>query len=467
MSSTYAILDDLVKLVIRSFYPDDFAVIIDALLREKKRVRDEQLANTLRVQQKYVRKILLDLKGDSMVKSADVKIEGTKPGERATTQLLWYIDYKHIIDIVKYKLWMFGKKMESIKVQKIDVQTYRCTVCSKIFTAYDIPKLLSPEGELFCDDCDGELVEDHNNESLTQTAKHQSDLSSQLKKIVEQLKKTEGLQIPIFARDLAEESSGAGSNLTINANSSSGFGPKQSAFAPVSQAAAKTPLNTNPNSIDFVIEILENDNIEMNKAPVKKDNKKTGMASLPPWLLPSNSILNKSKSKINNPNDKSQSAANAQKDSLANVKKEPVVVDQEVYLDYIKNHYKEWESYDPSTDTASSKRALEDENDIDGFKNKKIKHENSDDNDDNNSNSNNNNDNDDDDQQVASTSQSSKEDDQCDVFVQVGDKYIPLTQVTEQDQEDMTAQEYEDYSTALYKYATRNILDFNYNSIIA
>ncbi|KAF2076008.1 hypothetical protein CYY_002668 [Polysphondylium violaceum] len=467
MSSTYTILDDLVKLVIRSFYPDDFAVIVDALLREKKRVRDEQLANTLRVQQKYVRKILLDLKGDSMVKSADVKIEGTKPGERTTTQLLWYIDYKHIIDIVKYKLWMFGKKMESVKVQKIDVQTYRCTVCSKIFTAYDIPKLLSPEGELFCDDCDGELIEDHNNESLTQTAKHQSDLSSQLKKIVEQLKKTEGLQIPIFARDLAEESSGAGSNLTINANSSSGFGPKQSAFAPVSQSAAtKTPLNTNPNSIDFVIEILENDNIEMNKAPVKKDNKKTGMASLPPWLLPSNSILNKSKNS-NNANV-SQANANSQKDNLLNVKREPVVVDQEVYLDYIKNHYKEWESYDPSNDTTpsssstSSKRALEDENhnNSDPYK-KKIKYENED------SNSTNG---DYDDQQVASTSQSPKDQEQeeeCDVFVSIGKKYIPLTQVTEQDQEDMTAQEYEDYSTALYKYATRNLFDYNNSSIIA
>ncbi|KAN0051037.1 hypothetical protein ACTA71_006804 [Dictyostelium dimigraforme] len=425
-NNIYHILDDLVKMVIRAFYPDEYAVIIDGLLREKKRIKDEDLALKLRIQQKYVRKILMDLKGDSMVKSSDVKVEAKGPNERSSTHLLWYIDYKHIIDIVKYKLYMFRKKMESVKVQKIDVQTYKCQTCHKIYTALDIPKLLNMEtGALACEICDGDLEEELNNESLTQTAKHQSDLFSQLRKIIEQLKKTEGHNIPLFARDMADLSADQGPSYTINTNSSMGMGPKPSAF-PVAQGAATShhidPTNEN---IEFHVDILDSDGIEINKAVVKKENKKTGLASLPPWLLPSNSFKSRNV-KLNSATTNNQQSQNTTNEQPTAVK-EQIKIDQDFYINYIKTHYQEWESAPDSGST------------IDGneHQNKKMKL--------------------DDSQTVSSMSQS--EDDENDILVRVGDNLVPITKITENDQELMSNQEYEDYSHALYLYASKNVFD--------
>ncbi|KAM9957382.1 hypothetical protein ACTFIR_009487 [Dictyostelium discoideum] len=447
-NNIYHILDDLVKMVIRAFYPDEYAVIIDGLLREKKRIKDEDLALRLRIQQKYVRKILMDLKGDSMVKSSDVKVEAKGPNERGSTHLLWYIDYKHIIDIVKYKLYMFRKKMESVKVQKIDVQTYKCQTCHKVYTALDIPKLLNMDtGALACEICDGELEEELNNESLTQTAKHQSDLFSQLRKIIEQLKKTEGHNIPLFARDLADLSADQGPSYTINTNSSLGMGPKPSAF-PVAQGAATShhidPTNEN---IEFHVDILDTDGIEINKAVVKKENKKTGLASLPPWLLPSNSFKNRnarSNSILNN-NQQTQTSTNEQPTAV----KEQIKIDQDFYINYIKTHYQEWESA-PDSGDGNGGSTIEGGNDGGNgeHQNKKMKL--------------------DDSQTVSSMSQSEEDDDNGkDILVRVGDNLIPITKITEHDQELMSNQEYEDYSHALYSYASKNVFDHQYQSLMS
>eukprot|EP01132_Coremiostelium_polycephalum_P011827 gene11827-14467_t len=288
MSNIHVILEDLVKLVIRAFYPDEASIVIDALLREKRRVRDEDLALKLQVPQKQIRKVLQDLKGDSMVKSYDFKPE-PKPNERATTQVLWYLDYKHFIAIVKYKLYMIRKKMEVEKSQKIDVQTYKCQGCSKIYSALDIPKLITMTGDVICEVCESGLSEENNNESLTQTTKHQADLLAQLKKIVEQLKKTEGVDIPLFARDTVTINPQSTNLNTINTNSNVSVA-KSSAFGPTN-LASQNGQNINPSSenIEFFVEIFDTDNIENISTPTvnNKENKKTGLASLPPWLLPS------------------------------------------------------------------------------------------------------------------------------------------------------------------------------------
>ncbi|EGC33203.1 hypothetical protein DICPUDRAFT_56584 [Dictyostelium purpureum] len=431
-TNIYHILDDLVKMVVRAFYQDDHAVVIDGLLREKKRIKDEDLARKLRINQKHVRKLLMELKGDSMVKSMDVKIEAKGPHERGQTVLLWYIDYKLIIDIVKYKFYMIRKKMESIKLQKIDIPTYRCVQCNTSFTALDVPKLLSMEtGALECDVCSGSIEEDQNNESLTQTAKHQSDLLGQLKKIIDQLRKTEGANIPLFARDLADNTADQGPSYTINTNSSAGVGPKPSAF-PVAQNSQMPSINPTSDNVTLDIDILDSDNIEINKTTVKVDNsKKTGLASLPPWLLPT---ANKRKI-LQQLSTNTQSTVSEQPTAI----RDPLKFDSEFYINYIKNHYKEWESSQEEKEILSNPPSPSEEH-ID----KKIKINNF------NGNNNNNNDN----------------NNLDDILIKVGEQYKSITDVTEDDQEVMSSQEYEDYSSALYSYVSKNVFD-NANSLMS
>eukprot|EP01133_Synstelium_polycarpum_P007375 gene7375-8594_t len=265
-SYIYAILDDLVKLCIRTFYTDDHIVVIDALLREKKRCKDDYLAQKLRLPTKVCRKVLMDLKADSLLKSHEVKTEATgKPGDRASTHLLWYLEYNHVIDIIKFKLYKMRLMMDADKNKKTDVQHYKCSVCSKTFSAYDIPKLLTMEGTLECDLCNGPLIDENPGTAKSLDALP-TDLS-QLKKLVDQLRKTDGLQIPIFARDMAEEDQGAFT---------------QSAGA--ATTGERKWMDPSAQNIEFLVEIYQSDNIDTavpTTNSVKKIDQKTNSAGRP------------------------------------------------------------------------------------------------------------------------------------------------------------------------------------------
>ncbi|KYQ91449.1 transcription factor IIE [Tieghemostelium lacteum] len=409
-NSVYVILDDFVKILIRGFYGDEYAVVIDGLLREKRRITEEQLSQKLRIPQKLVRKVLSDLRNDSLVKSSESKID-PKPGEKSTTQILWYIEYKHIIDVVKFKIYMIKKKMEIEKSTKLDVQSYKCASCLTVYTAYDMAKLIA-EGKVTCEYCNGKLEEEHNNESLTETTKHQSVLWGHMKKLVDQLRKTEGLQIPLFARDTAENPQDNFHNFTINTGAQNVNTTKASAFR--SSTSITTPQPTNNSNLEFNIEICETDNIdEMNKN-VKKENKKTGLASLPPWLLPSNSILNKTKTKLSDRINQPKEAPKPE----AIVKKEEIF-DKDLYEDYIKSHFREWESAE------NANKRIKLENDV------KME-ENSD-----------------------PMNIDSNDMDPDEIIVLVGGKQVSISDITDEDQEKMSAQEYEDFHYKLYNYASK------------
>ncbi|EGG14661.1 transcription factor IIE [Cavenderia fasciculata] len=439
MSSIYNVLDDLVRMLIRAFYTDEYIIVIDAVLRQKKRVKEDEIANQINIPFKYCRKILMDLRGDSILKSQEVKEEGKGPGDRAITTQLWYLDYSHIIDIIKYKMYMVRKMMEAEKTQKFDLQ-YKCVACAKLFSAYDIPQLLTPEGDLCCDRCDGKLTEEKSSaDFFSNQTKQNADMLGQLKKLVEQLKKTEGQQIPLFARDMAQGNMDTGPSHVINTSSSTGPA-KQGAFGPNEAAGGnKGWIDPSSSSVEVLVDIYDSDNVDTGhiiSSNAKKETKKP-THPVPPWLLP--------KSLEPSPNSTNGGAlGNASKNakiemplSFAYSSTKSQAIDKTYFDDYVTKHYK-----DEADDEVSKKQRINSPN-----------HPSS-----NNSNSN----------TTAlstptssssssSTTTSAQQQPQplqstCKVTVIAAGKSVNLLEVTEEDQEIMSSQEYEDYNMALYNF---------------
>ncbi|EFA76909.1 transcription factor IIE [Heterostelium album PN500] len=417
------ILDKESKL---AFYHDEHVVVIDALLREKRRVRDEDLALKLRLPTKFVRKVLSDLKNDSLLKSQEIKVEPKGPGDRATNVVLWYLDYKYLIDVLKYRLYKIRQKLDEQKAKKLDLQSYRCTNCSKMFTAYDIPRLLNPmEGTLECDTCGGLPQEVINAE----TQRANTDQFVQIKKIIDQLKKTDGLQIPLFARDLADDTQAAGPSLTINSNTNPAFSKPIGAFT------RDTSSNNNNNNtvrgwidpsaqnLEFYVDIYDSDNIDgLLPSTVKKEIKKTGV-SVPPWLL----------STISKPSELEAIAKSKVSTETVKIEKQPPLnvipaktkpLDEKFYIDYINKHFKDDmnkdKEKDKDKDGESPIKKREPSDDI-GLVPKKAKFEHL-------------------------------------PEIYIGDSKKPINQITEEDQENMTSQEYEKFNKlkVVYIYKLKN-----------
>jgi transcription initiation factor IIE alpha subunit len=83
---------DLVKLVGRLFYRDEYVVVLDALTRENT-IRDDGLDQYFNLPEKQVRKILLDLKSEKLVCDEDIT-------ERKEKKVRGNIDWKEIEEAV-------------------------------------------------------------------------------------------------------------------------------------------------------------------------------------------------------------------------------------------------------------------------------------------------------------------------------------------------------------------------------
>lgn len=127
------------------------------------------------------------------------------PGRKWSQQTFYYVDYKHFVDVVKYRIMKMQAKVN--EEGSIDVQTYNCPRCGRKYvthsshiirySALDAPSLIDPVTGLFlCQRCKAQVVEDDNTEVVTATQSRSTKMNEQLKPIIEQLKKTEGMTIP-------------------------------------------------------------------------------------------------------------------------------------------------------------------------------------------------------------------------------------------------------------------------------
>lgn len=76
MSSTL-LVENLIKTISRAFYNDNIIIIFDTLIKEKY-IREEELGPRLKLSNKEIRKILLQLKEEMLIKYEDITMNDQK-----------------------------------------------------------------------------------------------------------------------------------------------------------------------------------------------------------------------------------------------------------------------------------------------------------------------------------------------------------------------------------------------------
>ncbi|CAA6669319.1 unnamed protein product [Spirodela intermedia] len=188
----------LVKLAARAFY-DDFTtkgdnqpktgrsdnrgmavVVLDALTR-RQWVREEDLAKSLKLHTKQLRRTLRFFEEEKLVTrdhrketakgakifsaaiaaAADGQQVGKEGDEKTKIHTHSYccLDYAQIYDVVRYRLHRMKKKLKDELDNRNTIQEYICPNCNRRYSAFDAMQLVSMEDEYFhCESCNGELV---------------------------------------------------------------------------------------------------------------------------------------------------------------------------------------------------------------------------------------------------------------------------------------------------------------------
>ncbi|NXB44150.1 T2EA factor, partial [Leucopsar rothschildi] len=157
-SEVPAALKRLAKYIVRGFYGVECSLALDVLIRYPC-VKEEDLLELLKYERKQLRTVLNTLKADKLVKLR-MRVE-TGPNGKSTRHNYYYINYKVLVDVVKYKLDHVRRKIEADERDSTTRSSFKCPSCSSTYTDLEVNQLFDAFTETFrCTYCNTEVEED-------------------------------------------------------------------------------------------------------------------------------------------------------------------------------------------------------------------------------------------------------------------------------------------------------------------
>ncbi|XP_040913884.1 general transcription factor IIE subunit 1 [Toxotes jaculatrix] len=153
-----AALKRLAKQVVRGFYGVEHALALDVLIRNPC-VREEDMLELLKFDRKQLRSVLNTLKADKFVKCR-MRVE-TAPDGKTTRHNYYFINYRVLVNVVKYKLDHMRRRIETDERDSTNRASFRCPCCFSTFTDLEANQLFDPMTDTFrCTFCQTEVEED-------------------------------------------------------------------------------------------------------------------------------------------------------------------------------------------------------------------------------------------------------------------------------------------------------------------
>ncbi|XP_042667334.1 general transcription factor IIE subunit 1-like [Centrocercus urophasianus] len=153
-----AALKRLAKYIVRGFYGVEYSLAVDVLTRYPC-VKEDDLLQLLKYERKQLRTVLNTLKADKLVKLR-MRVE-TGPNGKSTRHNYYYINYKVLVDVIKYKLDHVRRKIEADERDSTTRSSFKCPSCSSTYTDLEVNQLFDVFTETFrCTYCNTEVEED-------------------------------------------------------------------------------------------------------------------------------------------------------------------------------------------------------------------------------------------------------------------------------------------------------------------
>ncbi|KAH7913129.1 TFIIE alpha subunit-domain-containing protein [Hygrophoropsis aurantiaca] len=185
----------LVQHVSRGFYEPKFTIIMDQLARHPV-LKDDDLAGRMGLQAKELNKLMAVLGNDRLIQVYRQN-ELKEGAQRSVGRQYYYIDYKHFCDVVKWRIAEMRRIIDSGLRNELDNKGYICPQCSKSYTPLEVDKLMDfTQNILVCEDCHAEVIDNENAESVKGSKDRMQRFNRQIRFIIEGLRKTESMVLP-------------------------------------------------------------------------------------------------------------------------------------------------------------------------------------------------------------------------------------------------------------------------------
>jgi transcription initiation factor IIE alpha subunit len=181
----------LVRYVLRSFYDFELYLVMDMLIHYPC-IKEDQLADILKLDGKIVRQYLIALKAEKFV-SEKLAIETTTADNKQNKVLHYYINYKMMVNVVKFKLDNMRKQIESEEKQLTCRASYKCLNCGRHYTDLDMVDIFMTMRCITCDE--GRVDEDVSSLPKAQSRNLLANFNTQTKPIFDLLQKVEYLEL--------------------------------------------------------------------------------------------------------------------------------------------------------------------------------------------------------------------------------------------------------------------------------
>ncbi|XP_012216182.2 general transcription factor IIE subunit 1 [Linepithema humile] len=150
-------LKQLARLVVRGFYTIEDALIVDMLVRNPC-MKEDDICELLKFERKMLRARISTLKNDKFIQ-VRLKMETGSDG-KAQKVNYYFINYKTFVNVVKYKLDLMRKRMETEERDATSRASFKCPCCLKTFTDLEADQLFDMRtSEFRCTHC-REIVEE-------------------------------------------------------------------------------------------------------------------------------------------------------------------------------------------------------------------------------------------------------------------------------------------------------------------
>ncbi|XP_030047330.1 general transcription factor IIE subunit 1 isoform X2 [Microcaecilia unicolor] len=194
-----AALKRLAKYIVRGFYELEYSLTIDILIRYPC-VKEDDMAMLLKFDKKQLRTVLSTLKSDKFIKSR-MRVE-TGPSGKSTRHNYYYINYKVLVNVVKYKLDHVRRKIEADERDSTTRASFRCPSCLSTFSDLEVNQLFDPFSETFrCTYCSTEVEEDLSSVPKRDARTLLAKFNEQIEPIFVLLRETEDI---VLASELLE-----------------------------------------------------------------------------------------------------------------------------------------------------------------------------------------------------------------------------------------------------------------------
>eukprot|EP00730_Choanoeca_flexa_P003158 TRINITY_DN11311_c1_g2_i2.p1 TRINITY_DN11311_c1_g2~~TRINITY_DN11311_c1_g2_i2.p1 ORF type:complete len:416 (+),score=95.51 TRINITY_DN11311_c1_g2_i2:50-1297(+) len=151
----------LAKQLVRAVYREtpSMIVLMDALVNHGC-IKDGDIPSLIALDRKCLKEAIAKLKHEHLIKSKDLDDPYAPPEARNRKATFWYIDYRTLINVVKYKSLKLHKLLEHERKQARNSSHYECPRCKKTYTDLDFADLLGPDGLFWCPRCPSTQLED-------------------------------------------------------------------------------------------------------------------------------------------------------------------------------------------------------------------------------------------------------------------------------------------------------------------